>query len=49
MSSPKKEDQKKAPEKTSREEELSRAELEKVTGGSRRSKTGDPCDGGEIA
>jgi hypothetical protein len=47
MSSAKKEDQKKAPEKTERKEELSGTELDKVTGGAKRSRTGDPCAGGE--
>ena len=47
MSSAKKEDPKKTPEKNQRKEELSGTELDKVTGGLKRSRTGDPCDGGE--
>lgn len=47
MSSAKKEDKKKTPEKSPRKEELSGTELDKVTGGLKRSRTGDPCDGGE--
>jgi hypothetical protein len=44
MSSAKKEDPKKAPEK--RKDELSEKDLGKVTGGARK-RTGDPCAGGE--
>jgi hypothetical protein len=47
MASQKTDDQKKTPEKTPRKEELSNAELDKVAGGLRRQKTGDPCAGGE--
>ena len=47
MTSPKREDPKKTPEKKSTKEELSSSELDKVSGGLRRQKTGDPCDGGE--
>ena len=47
MASQKREDPKKTPEKTKGKEELSNADLEKVSGGLRRQKTGDPCDGGE--
>jgi bacteriocin-like protein len=38
---------KKTPEKTQRKEELSERELDKVSGGMKRSRSGDPCDGGE--
>jgi bacteriocin-like protein len=47
MTSQKREDPKKTPEKTQRKEELSDHELAKVSGGLKRNKTGDPCDGGE--
>ena len=49
MASQKREDPKKTPEKkkTAGKEELSSGELDKVTGGLKRSRTGDPCDGGE--
>jgi len=47
MASQKREDPKKTPEKKTAKEELSNAELDKVSGGLRRQKTGDPCDGGE--
>jgi len=49
MSSAKKEDQKKAPEK--RKDELSSGDLDKVTGGMKKNsklgRTADPCAGGE--
>ena len=47
MASQKREDPKKTPEKTKRKEELSDRDLEKVSGGLKRNRTGDPCDGGE--
>ena len=50
MSSAKKEDQKNAPEKAPRKGELSSGDLDKVTGGMKKAKTGrtgDPCAGGE--
>ena len=47
MASQKREDPKKTPEKKTPKEELSSSELDKVSGGLRRQKTGDPCDGGE--
>ena len=46
MASQKRDDPKqKTPEKPQRKEELSERELDKVSGGMKR--TGDPCDGGE--
>jgi hypothetical protein len=47
MASQKREDPKKTPEKKTGKEELSPGELDKVSGGVRRNKTADPCDGGE--
>jgi len=47
MASQKREDPKKTPEKKTSKEELGSAELDKVSGGLRRQKTGDPCEGGE--
>jgi hypothetical protein len=38
-----------APARPKQASELEARELEKVTGGLKRSRTGDPCDGGEIA